>query len=244
MALEIPPHSPPGRFQTTRWSLVKRAGTKEGEDSLAVLCRGYWYPLYAYLRRRGLPVDDAQDLTQGFFLHLFSNPILVRADPEKGRFRSFLLGAMNHFLANERRRQTAGKRGGGIQAISFDSVEAERRFAMEPVDGVSPEVQFERSWAYALLERVFARLGEDYSQVGKGALFAALHPYLAGKAGQRSYDEVADELGMNANSIGVAIHRMRRRYGELVRAEIAQTVSSSEEIEPELAHLFEIFARV
>lgn len=231
-------------FQTTRWSLVMRAGEDGCEDSLAKLCGGYWYPIYAYVRRRVPGIEDAQDITQGFFLHLLGGPVLARADREKGKFRSFLLGTLQNYLANEHRHRQALKRGGGMTLMPIDGIEAERRFSLEPVDELTPEVQFERGWAFALLEKVFDRLGDDYARAGRGELYEKLRPYLAGKEGMPDYGELGAALGMNANAVGVAIHRMRRRYGEILRDEIAQTVPSAGEVEAELSHLIGIFSRV
>lgn len=233
-------------FHTTRWSVVVRAGGDEAEAraALETLCRAYWYPLHAYLRRRGCDPEEARDLTQAFFLHAIDANLIQRAREEKGRFRSYLLTSLQLFLASERRRERTQKRGGGAVVISIDGLEAEERFALEPADLKTPEMQFDQSWALALLERVFARLGEDYVRAGRASLFEKLRPYLAGKTGLPAHETLAAELGMSAGAVGVAIHRMRRRYGELLRDEIAQTVASPAEVESELAHLLSVIATV
>lgn len=237
------------RFRTTRWSLVLRAGKEqddeaEARDALETLCRTYWYPLHAYLRRRGCDPEEARDLTQAFFLHAMDADLIARARQERGRFRSFLLTALQHFLAKHRRREQTQKRGGGTTLVSIDALEVEARFAAEPADFRTPEAHYERTWAFALLDRVFVRLGEDYGRVGRSALYEKLRPYLAGKTGLPGYERVGAELGLTPNAVGVAIHRMRQRYGELLRDEIAQTVASPEEVEPELAHLLKVVAGV
>jgi len=242
---EIPQPGGP-LFPDTRWSVVLRAGLEPGSEGMAALerlCRDYWFPLYAFVRRRGYSPEDAEDATQGFMLHLLEGPLLGRADRERGRFRSFLLGALQHFLAKELRRQQTIKRGGAREILSLDAEEGERRFAREPADEVTPEVQFERSWAFALLERVFARLRAEYEQAGRAELFEKLQPYLAGKESMPGYEQLARQIGLSPSGVGVSIHRMRRRYGELLRDEIAQTVSSPEEAEAELAHLMAAVAQ-
>lgn len=233
------------QFRTTRWSVVLQAGEgdqPEARAALETLCQAYWYPLHAYLRRRGCDPEEARDLTQSFFLHAIDVDLIARARQEKGRFRSYLLASLQHFLAKERRREQTQKRGGGAVLVPIDALAAEERFAAEPSDPRTPEAQYERSWAFALLERVFARLGEDYARAGRPALYEKLRPYLAGKAGMPGYETLGAELGLSANAVGVAIHRMRQRYGELLRDEIAQTVASPEEVESELAHLLKVVA--
>lgn len=238
-------HAGRGVFPSTRWSLVQRADS-EGDDAartaLAELCGAYWFPLYAFVRRRGIPSHDAQDFTQGFFLQLIEGGWLNRAQADRGRFRSYLLGALGHFLSNEQRRQQTIKRGGGMQFVSIDEWQSEGRYELEAVDAMTPETQFDRSWAVALLERVLARLAADYERAARAELYATLQPYLAGKAGQPDHDELARRLSMSRGAVTVAIHRMRRRYGELLRDEIAQTVASPEEVEGEITHLLRVIA--
>lgn len=229
-----------GAFLTTRWSMVLQAGTGDSPQALTQLCRDYWYPVYAFMRRRGLGTHDAQDSAQAFFLELIGSNLLTRATEERGRFRSYLLGAVKNFLANEHRRQQTQKRGGGETIISVDALEAEERFALEPKDVMTPERQFERSWAFKLLEGVMKRLEEDYREAGRETLFEKLQPYLAGKAQLAGYGELGRELQMSEGTVAVAIHRMRKRYGELLRGEIAHTVGTPEEVEGEIAYLLEV----
>lgn len=219
------------------------AAADSARDAMAALCRDYWYPLYAYCRRQGLDMHDAQDATQGFFNHLLEAGTLQRARAEQGRFRTFLLGSLRHFLANERRHQNAAKRGGGGARISFDEMAAEQRFSSEPADSATPETLFERSWAFALIERVFRRLEEEYARAEKHTLFTALRPLLTAESARPGYEALAARLGMSTAAIGTAVFRMRRRYGELMREEIAETVSHADEVEEEIAHLIRVVAR-
>jgi DNA-directed RNA polymerase specialized sigma24 family protein len=234
---------PQEAFHTTRWSVVLRAAQGDGENALAQLCRDYWYPLYAFVRRRGFSEHDAQDFTQGFFAHVLDGTLLNRASEEKGRFRSYVLRALQHFIANEQRRIGTQKRGGGVIFIPIDPVEGEQRFASEPVEMMTPEIQFERNWAFSLLECVLGRLRQEYLRAGRPGLFDTLQPYLAGEARGAGYEALGRELVMSTSAVAVAIHRMRRRYGELLREEIAHTVSSPREVDEELAYLRVVVAR-
>jgi DNA-directed RNA polymerase specialized sigma24 family protein len=227
-------------FATTRWSLVRAAGRRaspEAERALAALCETYWYPLYAYARRRGLDAEAAGDATQGFFARLLEKGDLAVADRTRGRFRSFLLAAFGHYLANERDRERALRRGGGRPTLSLDFDAGESRYGLEPADEATPERIFDRRWALTLLDRAFARLRDEYGLAGKGDLFEALRPALAGDRGA-PYVEVAARLGMTEGAVKVAAHRLRSRCGEVIRAEIAETVGSAEEVEDELRQLF------
>ena len=229
------------QFASTRWSLVVAAGQRELPESgeaLATLCRLYWYPLYAYARRHLPRAEDAQDLTQEFFARLLERDYLRQADRRRGRFRSFLLTAFKHFLANEHERVSAQKRGGGRKLLPLDFDSGERRYQREPSHGATGEALYERGWALALLEQSLARLREELTAAGKGRLFENLRGTLTGADAPRPYAELAAELGMSAEAIKVAVHRLRRRYAELVRAEIAQTVTTPEEVEAELRDLF------
>ena len=231
----------PGVFPNTRWSVVLAATQRQSPESAAALdaiCRSYWYPLYAYVRRRGNSAHDAQDLTQAFFAQLLERQSLADADPERGRFRSFLLGAMNYFLVNEWQKARAQKRGGGLQTISLDLAAAEERFDLEPADNSTPDKLFEKQWALTLLGEVLNRLEAEYRREGKGDLFAALKQTLMGTRESQPYSELAAKLGMNENAIKVAVHRLRRRYRELIRDEIAGTLARSQDIEEEMRHLF------
>ena len=226
------------RFATTHWSMVVSAGqghAPEAGRSLAVLCENYWFPLYAFVRRAGHSPDDAQDLTQEFFARLLDKHFLAAADREKGKFRTFLLTAMKRFLANEYDRVRARKRGGGRTIVPLEGLEA--RYGREPADAVTPERIFEREWALSLLDQVLRRLQNEMTADGKAALFDALKGHLTGRQ-PAGYAATAARLGMSEGAVKVAAHRLRRRYRELLREEIAQTVTSPEEIEEEIRDLF------
>jgi len=227
-------------FATTHWSLVLAAAQDRRPDAqaaLATLCQTYWYPLYYYVRRRGHRPDEAQDLTQAFFAALLEKEYLRVADPERGRFRSFLLASLNHFLANEWDRARAQKRGGG-KVISMDVADAESRYSLEPADNLTAETLFERQWAMTLLDQVLTELREELARGGKQPLFDRLKGFLGGGAPGASYGQVAAELGMTEGAVKTAVHRLRRHYRRLLRARIAQTVASAEEIDDEIRHLF------
>jgi len=227
-------------FATTHWSVVlKAAGTESraAEEALEQLCRMYWYPLYAYVRRCGFSPADAEDLTQGFFVALLDRNSLAGIKREGGRFRSFLLTALKRFLVNEHERQQTAKRGGGRMHFSLDELAPEERYQFEPVDHLTPDVLFERRWASTLLELAMTRLRTEYVEAGKDQLFQRLQPCLAGAEDRVAYAALAKELGMTENAIKMAAHRLRRRYGEILRAEVAQTVFTSAEIDDELRHL-------
>jgi RNA polymerase sigma factor (sigma-70 family) len=229
------------RFVTTHWSLVLAAGKGTGADAqeaLASLCQTYWYPLYAYVRRQGHQPDDAQDLTQAFFARLLEKHYLQSADPERGRFRSFLLTAFKRFLSKEHDRERTKRRGGGMKLLPLDFEAGERRYSLEPAHEVTAERIYEQRWALTLLDQVFARLRDEFNQAGKQKEFNCLKVYLTGEAGAPSYQEVAAELEMSEGAVKVAVHRLRRRYRDLVREEIAQTVAGPEDVDEELRHLF------
>jgi RNA polymerase sigma factor (sigma-70 family) len=234
-------------FATTRWSVVLAAGADTSSarvhEALATLCETYWYPLYAFLRSRGYKPEDAQDLTQAFFARLLEKDTLRHADPARGRFRSFLLASLKNFAANERDREIAMKRGGGVPIVSLEIETAEGRFQMEPPSDDTPERVFDRRWALTLLDRVMSRLKAETSRSGKPSQFDRLKTYLTGDQPQPSYAQTAFELGMSEGAVKVAVHRLRRRFRDLVREEIAQTVSSPDEIEDELRHLWSSVGR-
>jgi RNA polymerase sigma-70 factor (ECF subfamily) len=234
--------SPDPRFATTRWTLIVAAQqpAAEARAALADLCGVYWYPLYAYIRRRGHDASTAEDLTQAFFTRLLEKDVLAAANPDKGRFRSFLLTSCQHFLANERERANALKRGGG-RVVSLDLGGAEARYRREPESHQTPERHFERHWALTLLAQVLERLRGEYEAGGKGRLFAALKGQLTGE-GTADYATLGAELGLRKGSVKAAVHRLRKRYGELLRAEIADTVASPEEVEDEIRALFAALA--
>jgi len=233
-------------FHTTHWSAVLAAREKnspEAEAALAELCQTYWYPLYAFIRRRGNSVTEAEDLTQGFFERLLDKHFLGDVTPGTGRFRSFLLASLKHFLANEWDRAQALKRGGGKVIVSMDDGEAEARYQFEPVDNITPEALFEHRWALAVLERVLARLRAEFVASEKADLFDELKTFLSTDESGPSYAEMADRTGLKEGTVKVAVHRLRRRYGELLRAEISQTVGSPQEVEEEVRYLISVFSR-
>ncbi|MBM3891070.1 MAG: RNA polymerase sigma factor, partial [Verrucomicrobia bacterium] len=198
-----------GAFLTTHWSVVLRAGRSDStraRDALAQLCEAYWYPLYAYVRRRGHSPHDAQDLTQEFFARILERHDIARASPERGRFRSFLLASLNHFLANEWDKARAKKRGGGQTLLRLDDKDAEGRYAIEPADDAAPDKLFERRWALTLLERVLARLREEFVTAGKTKLFERLKGFMTSEGGDTNYAQAGAELGMTEGNVKVAVH--------------------------------------
>ena len=233
-------------FTTTHWSVVLRAGespSPQAAEALERLCRTYWYPLYAYVRRQGHSPHDAQDLTQEFFARLLSRNYLQTVAPEKGKFRSFLLAAMNHFLADQRDRANAAKRGGGKPLISLDEEEAEGRYRADISASLSPDVIFEKRWATTLLEQAFEKLQQEFAASGKGERFERLKMFLEAGTEPGDYTSVGLELGMAANTVAAAVRRLRQRYQELVRAEIAHTVASPDDVNEEMRHLLAVLAR-
>lgn len=235
-----PPHAA-GQFTTTRWSLVLTAqdqASSEAEAALAELCRAYWYPLYAFIRRRGHDAHDAQDLTQEFFYRLLDRHYLSAVDHRKGRFRSFLLAALEHFLANEWRRAQTQKRGGGRQIVSIDDT-AEARYLQEPHTELSPERIYEQRWALAFLERVLQQLRQEFAEAGKQTTFDGIKTFLTGEKNDEPYAALATRLGTTEAALKMSISRLRQRYAELLRAEIANLVARPEDIEDELRALLD-----
>jgi DNA-directed RNA polymerase specialized sigma24 family protein len=235
----------PGQFRTTHWSVVlcaKNRDSPESEQAMATLCETYWYPLYAYVRRQGDNPHDAQDLTQSFFARLLEKDYLADLDRAKGKFRSFLLAALKHFLADERDKAFAQKRGGGHTLISLDAREAEERYQLEPAHDLTPEKLFERRWALSLLFAVFDRLAKDYAETGKGELFQVIQEFLAPDSGKMDYACAARQLNMKEGTVRMAVHRLRRRYGTLFRQEVAHTVANESEIEDEMNQLRKILS--
>jgi RNA polymerase sigma-70 factor (ECF subfamily) len=229
------------RFRTTHWSLIVAAQDRESTEAraaLAELCETYWYPLYAFIRRQGHSMENARELTQEFFARLLEKDYLGTVDREKGKFRSFLLACCKHFLANEHDRAKALKRGGGVAIRSLDGGTAESRYREEPAHGVTPEKLFERRWALVLLQNVFARLRQEHARAGKLKLFEQLKPFLAGDGPALRYAQAADALHLSSGAIKVAVHRLRRRYRELVHEEIARTVDDPSLVEAEIRDLF------
>lgn len=235
-----------GRFETTHWSLVLAAGrtpTAKSRAALATLCEHYWYPLYAFLRRQGHSAEDAQDLTQGFFARVLEKGWLQDVRPERGRFRSFLLASLSHFVSNERDRARALKRGGPKPPLPLEIETAEGLYQLEPRDDLTPERIFDRRWALTLLDRVLARLKAEFHERGKGGMFETLKVFLDGDRSGDSYKEVGAALEMTEGAVKVAVHRLRRRFRDLLRDEIAQTVERADQIDDEIRHLFESVGR-
>ena len=228
----------PSQFPATRWSLVVAAGDphrKEARSALVSLCESYWYPLYAYLRRRGYSSDQAQDLTQEFFVRMIEGRYLDRAEPEKGRFRAFLLTSLKFFVADEDDRRRARKRGGGM-VVPLEFSSGERRYQLEPAHDETPERIYERRWALSVLDRVVEKLRNEFVQHGRPDHFERLKVFLLGQS-DAPYGALAQELNTSEGALKVAIHRLRKRYRELFRQEIADTVADPAAVESELRHL-------
>lgn len=230
-------------FATTHWSLVLRAGRLDGPgaaEALEKLCRAYWYPLYAFARRQGCNPEEAQDATQEFFSRLLGRNDLQLADPNRGRFRSFLLAAMKNMLANERRAASRQKRGGNAQVFSLDEYKPEDRYQLEPADNVTPDLLFERRWAETILTHVLDRLEAEYT--GHAMRFEELKVFLIEPRGVAAIADVATRLGVTEPALKSVVHRMRRRYADLFRDEVAQTVADPAEVEPEIRHMFTVLS--
>jgi DNA-directed RNA polymerase specialized sigma24 family protein len=232
-------------FAATQWSMVLRAqerNTALAQDALEQLCQLYWYPLYGFVRRGGYDVPTAEDLTQDFFVRITQKDFLHSVDRSKGKFRSFLLASLKNFLANERARSRAAKRGGGRLNFSLDAEMAENRFKAEPFHEATPEKAFDRAWAVALLDNALASLKQEYVERGSAELFDAVLPYLSGDRDQSSYALVAARLNTTEAAIKMAVVRLRRRYGQMLRSKVGQTVASEAELNEELRHLFTALA--
>lgn len=235
-----------GGFCTTHWTLVLQAASPSNPnaaDAFAGLYSDYWYPIYAYLRRREHSSHQAEDLAQEFFLHLIEKQSLAGFQREGGRFRSFLLRSLDNFLRNEWNRASAQKRGGGARHISIEALADEQRFELESHDSATPESVFQRNWAHKLIENAMRNLRAELEEAGKAALFEDLRPHLQSDRLGVKYAEIAARHGFSEGAIKVAVHRLRRRCGELLRAEIARTVASGEEVEDELRHLLDVVSR-
>jgi RNA polymerase sigma factor (sigma-70 family) len=233
------------RFSTTHWSVILAAGASPSpgsQEALEKLCNTYWYPLYSYLRRRGYDAHQAQDCTQGFFAAVLQKRALARVGPEHGKFRSFLLASLNHFVADERDKAAAQKRGGGRETISLDVEDAETRYRLEPMHELTPEKLFEKSWSLTVLHNAMARLKAEFAEPGRQELFESLKPHLPAGRGPASYQDVAARLGMTEGAVKMAVHRLRARYRQLVRDEIAQTVSTPAQVDEEIRDLFAALA--
>jgi len=230
-------------FATTHWSVVIQAGghdSPQAEEALAWLCRAYWYPLYAYVRRQGHSIENAQDSTQEFFARLLERKSLRVVDRNRGRFRTFLLTSLKHFLINEWKQANRDKRGVGQKILSLDEEMAESRFTAEPVMEQPPDALYDRGWAAILLDRAMAALHAEFAQSGKQHLFERLKVFVWGEKNTLSYAAMAAQLGMTEDAVKVAVYRLRQRYGELLRGEVAQTVATPVEVDEELRYLVSI----
>jgi RNA polymerase sigma factor (sigma-70 family) len=234
------------RFQTTHWSLVVSAGDRKSarsDEALARLCADYWPPIYAYIRRSGHSLHAAQDLTQEFFARLLEKNYVQSADRARGRFRSFLLGAVKHFLSNHRKAARAQKRGGGQPLLSLDFSSVEAAYQIEPADSQTPDHLFDQQWALLLLDRILQRLADEVAATGKAKQWELLREFLTAGADHRPYAQAAAELGTSEAAVKMTVHRMRKRYRQLLRDEIGQTVAEASEIDDEIRQLFAILAR-
>ena len=230
------------RFQTTHWSVVMAAGKEPSPDAsvaLEQLCATYWFPLYAFVRRRGFETHQAADLTQGFFADLLGRQDLRAIDPQKGRFRAFLLSAIKNFIANQIDQQNAQKRGGDVKTLPMDFDQADRRLQLEPYHEQTPESVFLKQWALTLLERAKDAGRDDYVQSNKDRLFDVIQVFLAGDPAEMSYREVAQNLDKSEGAIKVAVHRLRRQFHKQIRQEISRTVATEAEIDAEIQDLFD-----
>jgi RNA polymerase sigma-70 factor (ECF subfamily) len=234
--------SGPGAFSTTHWSVVLEAQSESpaAQEALEKLCRIYWRPIYSFVRRQGIRPEEAQDITQGFFAQLLERRSLSAVRKEKGRLRSYLLGALKYFLADEQRRAMAIKRGKGQRLVPLEGLRADEQVEMEPADPVTPEMIYERRWALTVLERVLGRLKDEYRTVGNATLFDLLKQLLPDEPGAPSQAEIAARLGMTENAARQAFYRFRQRYQSLLREEIAHTVATPGDIEDELRHLIAV----
>jgi RNA polymerase sigma-70 factor (ECF subfamily) len=243
----VEPGLSPGGFAPTRWTLIvsaKQEETVPAMRALEELCQAYWRPLYAYVRRQGCGAEEAQDLTQEFFSRLLAKNYLASVDRAKGKFRSFLLASLKHFLSNQWERARAKKRGGGRPIIALDSLSAEARARIEPADNLTPDKAFERQWALTVLDQALGRLRAEYTDEGKEGLFEALKQFLTGSGRLETgetYTDIGNNCGLNEAAVKVAVHRLRRRYRDVLREEIAHTVARREEIDQEIRSLFAAF---
>ena len=240
-----PEFAAPGarEFRTTHWSVVLAAGdtaSPQSAEALEKLCRTYWFPLYAYARRSGHSPEDAQDLTQAFFHHFLEKKAVSRADRQRGRFRSFLLTSMRNFVSHEWRRARAEKRGGGRSLLAWDELSPESRYQPEAASEMTPDKVFDQRWALTLFQQALVRLREESTAAGKSEQFERLKDFLSAEPGEGAYAEIAAHLGLSSSGVAVAVHRLRQRYGQLVRDEIAHTVANPAEVEEELQYLIKL----
>ena len=230
-------------FPSTHWTdivVARREGSTAATEALNRLCTAYWYPVYVYIRRKGASEEDAEDIVQAFFFHVLERNLLAAADRTKGKFRSFVLGSLNYFMANHYAFERAKKRGGGAVVISLDAQTGPERYALEPVDDLSPEKLFERRWALDLHEQAVARLREEYSRHGKAELFEQLKPFLAKQTSSGDYVDLARALNMTPGAVTTAANRLRNRYGEFLTTEVARTVASPDDIPGERRYICEL----
>ena len=235
--------APGSRFATTSWSLVlaaREASTVASRDALETLCRTYWYPLYAFVRRLGHDSEDARDLTQAYFAQLLEKGYLDDYDPARGRFRVFLKASVRNFLSKEREKDRSWKRGGRTGIVSLDADQVEGRYKIEPVDRLTPEQLYERRWALTVLERSLAKLRQQRIDAGRELEFRKLEPFLTGKGAQGRYKQIAGELGTSEDAVKTALLRLRRQFGDVLREVIGETVASRGEVDDELKHLLEV----
>ncbi len=236
----------PDEFQSTRWSVVsaaRRADDPQASAALGELSATYWRPVYHFLRRHGKPHHEAQDLTQDLFAHLLSAKMLQYADRDRGRFRSFLLSAVKQLMAKQWRKDSAQKRGAGKVLSNFDFDSEDSLFRQQPGDSLSPEQLYDKQWAQAVIRQVISNLADEYRRKNKEKLFEALQVFLVEKDPSESYGDIADQLGVNEGAVRVAVHRLRRRCGELVRQEVAHTVSDAEKVDDELGYLLNLLQK-
>jgi RNA polymerase sigma-70 factor (ECF subfamily) len=232
--------NPAARFTTTHWSVVLEAGqanSAQADDALATLCQHYWYPLYAFLRRLQHPPADAEDLTQGFFGYLIERRLIGRANPQLGRFRTFLLSALQGWLSNQRQRESARKRGGGLRSISFEGLSAEQRYTAEPVTDETPSARYDRAWAEAVIGETWRRLTAEERDAGR---FAALRELVLRPADASACREIARQLGTSEGAVKVAAHRLRKRFAELLRATVGETTADPAEVSAEIDYLIRV----
>lgn len=233
------------RFATTSWTQVlaaREAPSSESRQALEGLCKAYWYPLYAFVRRQGNGPEESRDLTQAYFALLLEKGYLEDFDPDRGRFRVFLKSSVKNFLSKERDKAHALKRGGQARFFSLSADEVEGRYRYEPVDRLTPEEVFERRWSLTLLERVLGKLRKEFEEEGRAAEFEKLKGYLTGDEVKVAYREVAKELGSSESAVRTSVHRLRQRFGKLLRQEVAETVSEPNEIEDEMRHMLRVIA--
>ena len=244
MPSEFDKNRGPSRFHETHWSMIMAAGQKDSRAQVALqeLCRIYWYPLYAFVRRQGHSRQDAEDLTQGFFTRLLAHNDLAAVDRAKGRFRSFLLASMKHFLANEWDKTRAQKRGGGKQILSIDFEDSESKYAAEFIHDVTPEKLYDRRWAMTVLEQVMVKLRKEMLAEGKIEQFDQMKIFLTGGKGEVRYAAVAENLGVSETAVKTAAHRLRKRYRKLLSNVIAETVETKQDVDQELRYLLAALA--